>query len=104
MPQGYVVTNEHAWNIAKNLITELCAVATADGYPFDSAEQIARIDKHLKAAPDGLTSIYNDLKNHCLTEVSFVNGAVVNAAKRLNIPAPTHEMIVEMVLAMQERE
>lgn len=103
MPQGYVESNPYAWNMAKKLITEMCATATADGYPFDSAEQIDRIQKHLQAAPDGLTSIYNDLKSGNPTEVSFINGAVVDIAKKLNVPVPTHEIIVDMVHAMEGR-
>ena len=102
-PQGYVVSNAFAWELAKKLIAELCAVATADGYPFDEAEQIARLENHLKAAPDGLTSIYNDLKNHCQTEVSFINGAVLSVAKKLGISVPTHEIVVSLVKAMEER-
>lgn len=103
MPQGYVVEDKNAWKIEKDLLSELCAVATADGYPFDVNEQINRLEKHLKAAPSGLTSIYNDLKNGNPTEVSFINGAVVDAAHRLSIPAPTHKLIVSLVHAMEGR-
>lgn len=103
MPQGYVVEDKNAWEIEKKLLSELCAVATADGYLFDVNEQISRLEKHLKAAPSGLTSIYNDLKNGNSTEVSFINGAVVDAAHRLSIPAPTHELMVSLVHAMEGR-
>ena len=41
--QGYVEQDSHAWTLAEKLIRELCAAATADGYPFDAEEQIARI-------------------------------------------------------------
>ena len=71
------------------LIRELCAAATADGYPFDAEEQIARIRLHLqKKAPDGFTSIYADLKAGRRTEVDVINSAVVEAGHRRNIPVP----------------
>lgn len=103
MPQGYVVENKAAWNMAQKLIREICTVATAEGYPFAANEQIQRIEKHLKNAPDGYTSIYADLKAGRKTEVGVINGAVVEAGRRLGIPVPTHELILDMVRAMEER-
>lgn len=104
VPQGYVAENPAAWDIAKKLIRELCAVASADGYPFDAEEQIARIKKHLENAPDGYTSIYADLKAGRITEAPVINGAVVDAAHRFSIPAPTHELVLSLVHAMEERK
>lgn len=103
MPQGYVVENKAAWNMAQKLIKEICAVATADGYPFSEDEQIERIDRHLRNAPGGYTSIYADLKAGRKTEVAVINGAVVEAGQRLGIPTPTHELILNMVQAMEGR-
>lgn len=103
-PQGYVVKNEYAWEMEKKLLEEMCLVATADGYSFDAKEQTERLRTHLTNAPDGLTSIYNDLKNGRKTEVDVINGAVVDIAKELGINVPTHKMIVNMVKAMEERQ
>ena len=89
--------------LAEKLIRELCAAATADGYSFDAEEQIARIRLHLQKAPDGFTSIYADLKAGRRTEVDVINGAVVEAGHRHNIPVPTHEFVVELVHAMEGR-
>ena len=91
------------WTLAEKLIRELCAAATADGYPFDAEEQIARIRLHLQKAPDGFTSIYADLKAGRRTEVDVINGAVVEAGHRHNIPVPTHEFVMELVHAMEGR-
>ena len=66
-------------------------------------EQIARIRLHLQKAPDGFTSIYADLKAGRRTEVDVINGAVVEAGHRHNIPVPTHEFVVELVHAMEGR-
>lgn len=101
--QGYVEQDSHAWTLTEKLICELCAAATADGYPFDAEEQIARIRLHLQKAPDGFTSIYADLKAGRRTEVDVINGAVVEAGHRHNIPVPTHEFVVELVHAMEGR-
>lgn len=101
--QGYVEQDSHAWALAEKLIRELCAAATAEGYPFDAEEQIARIRLHLQKAPGGFTSIYADLKAGRRTEVDVINGAVVAAGHRHNVPVPTHEFVVELVHAMEGR-
>lgn len=103
MPQGYVVQNPYAWNIAQDLIREICAAATADGYPFDPEAQIERLHNHLTNAPDGLPSIMVDIKNGRKTEASVITGAVVDAAHRLGIPVPVNEMVLSVVHAMEGR-
>ena len=103
VPQGYVEQDPHAWTLAEKLIRELCAAATAEDYPFDAGEQIARIRLHLQKAPAGYTSIYADLKAGRRTEVDVINGAVVKAGHRHHVPVPTHELVVELVHAMEGR-
>ncbi len=104
VPQGYVAENEAAWSLAQKLIREICAVASADGYPFSAEEQIERIRRHLQNAAGGYTSVYADLKAGRRTEVSVINGAVVENGRRLGVETAAHEMIVELVHAMEGRE
>ena len=102
--QGYVAENSYAWEICKDLIREICQTATEEGYPFDEEEQIERITNHLKNAPGGYTSIYADLKNGRKTEVDYISGSVVRAAKRQGKTVPTQELMVRMVHAMEGRK
>ena len=102
--QGYVVENSNAWEICKDLIREICMTAAGEGYSFDEEEQIERIANHLKNAPGGYTSIYADLKNGRKTEVDYISGAVVRAAKRQGKTVPTQIMMVRMVHAMEDRK
>lgn len=101
--QGYVAENSHAWEICKALIREICETAAGEGYSFNEIEQIERIANHLKNAPGGYTSIYADLKNGRRTEVDYISGAVVRAAKRQGKTIPTQELMVHMVHAMEDR-
>ena len=76
-------------------------MANAMGMSFDVDEQITRLYNHLKNAPDGLTSIYSDLKKGRKTEVDYISGAVVNAAGKNGINVPAQDMMVHMVHAME---
>lgn len=101
-PQGYIVENEAAWGICVDLIKEICKTANCLGCNFNEEKQIERIRKHLQAAPNGYTSVYADIKNNRRTEVDYISGAVVSAAKKNKIETPTQEMMIRMVNAMLE--
>ncbi|MBP5307075.1 MAG: 2-dehydropantoate 2-reductase [Paludibacteraceae bacterium] len=101
--QGYVATNPHAWAICQQLISEICLTANAIGCQFSAKEQIDRIYNHLLAAPDGLTSIYSDIRNGRKTEVDVISGTVVNVAGQHNLSVPTEQLMVRMVHALEGR-
>jgi 2-dehydropantoate 2-reductase len=100
-PQGFVAENAHAWEICCDLIREICKAAEGEGCHFDYEEQRERLRKHLEAAPGGYTSIYSDLQNKRKTEADYISGAVVRAARKQGWRAHTHEIILNLVHAME---
>ena len=46
-------------------------------------------------------TIYADLRDGRKTEVDTISGFVVKASKKCNVPAPTHEIMVELVHALE---
>lgn len=103
MPQGYCVDDADAFEVIKLLIHESVAVANADGAVFDEAEQIARIETHLKNARGGLVSVYADLNAGRFTEVDAISGSVIKKGRALGIPTPTHKLIRRLIHALERR-
>ena len=103
VPQGYVAENESAWSICKDLIREICAVAAGEGAVFDQDEQINRIRKHLRAAPDGYASLCVDLQKGRRTEADFITGSVVRAAREQGLSVPVQQTILQLIHAMEGR-
>lgn len=103
VPMGFIANNEHAWNIASRLIREAAEVARGLGLKADEAEIMDKVKKTSINSPDGITSICADLRDGRKTEVETISGSVVRASKKCNVPAPTHEMIVELIHAMEGR-
>jgi len=102
-PQGYAEENEFAWSVCKDLIREICMVAAGEGAIFDPEEQILRIREHLRKAPGGYASLCVDLEKGRKTEVDFITGAVVRAAKEQGLQVPVQETILRLIHAMEER-
>ena len=101
---GYIASNEHAWKMAKTLVHEAIQVASAMGLTFDEEYVIEKVRKTSEGSPEGITSICADLGAGRKTEVDTISGSVVRAARKYNVPAPTHEFIVEMIHAMEEKD
>lgn len=103
VPIGFIAANEHAWKLTCQLIHEAVSVAHGLGLEADEAKIIEDVKQVSVNSPNGITSICADLQNRRKTEVDTISGSVVRASKKCGIPAPTHEMIVELVHAMEER-
>ncbi len=103
VPMGFIAGNDHAWVITRQLIHEAVAVAHGLGLEADEEEITEKVRQTSLGSPEGITSICADLRDGRRTEVNTISGSVVRAAKKCGVPAPTHEMIVELVHAMEER-
>ena len=100
---GYIAGNEHAWNMTVRLIHEAAAVARGLGLKADDEAIIAKVKKTSEMSPNGCTSIRADLRDGRKTEVDTISGSVVRASKKCGVPAPSHEFLVEMVHALEEK-
>lgn len=103
VPMGFIAGNEHAWFITCRLIHEAVEVAHGLGLTADEAEITEKVRKTSLDSPEGITSICSDLRDGRKTEVNTISGSVVRASRKCGVPAPTHELIVEMIHAMEDR-
>lgn len=101
---GFIAKNPHAWVMTERLVKEAVEVAKGLGLDFDEKQIIEDVRSVSVNSPNGFTSIYADLRDGRKTEVDTISGFVVKASKKCGIPAPTHELVVEMVHAMEEKD
>lgn len=83
-------------------IGEACAVAKAKGIRFevdDPAEHTKQIARKTAA---NRSSMLQDVTAKRPTEVSVINGAVVDEGKRLGIPTPVNVVLTDLVLVKQK--
>lgn len=104
VPMGFIAGNEYAWSITKKLIHEAVEVAHGLGLTADEDEITEKVRLTSVNSPEGITSICADLRSGRRTEVNTISGSVVRASKKCHVPAPTHELIVELIHAMEDRQ
>lgn len=104
VPLGFIHEDTNAHKMMEALAREAATVANADcGGGFDEAEVVEGVDAVCRNAPDGYTSIYADVKKGARSEVDTISGSVVETGKRLGIATPYHEMVVDLIHAMENR-
>ena len=103
VPLGYISRNEAAWAMCCQLIREAVDAAAGLGMTFDYNEKVAEVKAVCDRSPNGLTSIYADLRDGRRTEVDTISGSIVRASKKGGVATPSHEFAVQMVHAMEGR-
>lgn len=103
VPIGYIAANEYAWSITKKLIHEAVEVAHGLGLEANEEEITEKVRLTSVNSPEGITSICADIRAGRKTEVNTISGSVVRASKKCGVPAPTHELIVELIHALEDR-
>lgn len=101
VPLGFIASDEHAWTLCCRLIREAVDVAAGMGMEFDYDAKVAEVKAVCENSPNGLTSIYADLKNGRKTEVDTISGSIVRAGSKCGVPTPSHAFLVELIHAME---
>lgn len=104
-PYGELL-KEPAWNIITKIVREAFAVSKAEGIamPQKTAEEYLEFLKTKKIPPTAThyCSMYQDIFAKRLTEVDYINGAIVNLGKKHGIPTPVNEVIVNLTHFKEE--
>ncbi|MBA3325498.1 MAG: 2-dehydropantoate 2-reductase [Rhodobacteraceae bacterium] len=85
------------------ILTEVVAVANAQGIALDYDERWPAITGLLERAVGGKASMLQDFEARRPTEIAVINGAIVDAGRRTGVPTPINETMVWMVEAAERR-
>jgi len=99
---GQLIEHDGTLALMRALLREVVAVAQAQGITLDENERWDAITKLLQGAKTGKASMLQDVENKRRTEIDVINGAIVAAGQRLNIPTPHNHSMVCLVKALEE--
>lgn len=83
-------------------ISEAVSVATAKGINIPYPDPLERVMGVCEATASNVASMLQDVLSNRITEIDFINGAVVREAKAFNIPTPVNHTLTCLVQAIQE--
>ena len=94
-------TNEMQ-RLMRAILEEVVAVAQAQGISLDLHERWETITGLLrKLAPDTKGSMLQDVERRRRTEIDVINGAVVEAGRRLQLPTPYNDAMCGLIKALE---
>ncbi|MCZ0862148.1 ketopantoate reductase family protein [Methanocorpusculum vombati] len=95
-----------AWNIITEIVREAFAVSKAEGVelPQKSAEEYLEFLRNEKIPPTAghYSSMYQDIAGGRMTEVDYINGAIVRLGAKHGIATPVNRTIVNLTHFKEE--
>jgi 2-dehydropantoate 2-reductase len=84
------------------ILHETVAVAHAQGIALNEEERWDEITSLLKRSAGAKPSMLQDVEKGRRTEIEVINGAVVAAGRRLNIPTPYNDTMVCLIRSLED--
>jgi 2-dehydropantoate 2-reductase len=100
-PNGIVLSDEHAGEVARSLAQEAATVANAMRIPLPFTDPWSYVRSIVEQTAEMDNSMLNDLRSGAPTEIEFVNGAVVAAGRRAAVPTPYNETVTALMKARE---
>ncbi len=100
-PNGIVLRDEHAGEVARSLAQEAATVANAMRIPLPFTDPWSYVRTIVEQTAGLDSSLLNDLRAGAPTEIDFINGAVVAAGRRAAVPTPYNETVTALVKARE---
>ena len=84
------------------VVDEAVAVAKAKQVSLPYPDPLSRVIDVCRATSENVASMLQDVLNERMTEIAFINGAIVREGKALGIPTPVNFVLTCLVEAIQE--
>ena len=100
-PNGVVLADANAGELARSLAQEAAAVASAMRIALPFNDPWSYVRSIVEQTADLFNSMVFDLKAGAKTENDHINGAVVAAGRRAAVPTPYNEAMFRLIRARE---
>lgn len=101
---GDMLANKKCMEFATNIMKEVQAIAAAEGVK-NTQNMIEKTIEHLHTmAPEGKTSMLQDIEAGRKTEVDMFAGTMIKLGQKHNIQTPYNKVLKEMIEILQENQ
>ena len=100
-PNGELLESTAITKQLSDAVREAAAVARARGIQIVTDPVAVTLEVCIQTGLN-ISSMLQDVRNRRLTEIDSINGAIVNAARELQIPVPVNEELVRKVKEIEK--
>lgn len=102
VPQGYLGQTKEGYELAHSIVSEVCYVAKEKGISVDEKQVHKTVDmlftQHFEHSP----SMLQDVQRQRMTEVEFINGAVVREAEKMGLCVPVTKVLYYLIRILEQ--
>jgi len=102
LKNGRLPDIEGAMTVMRMAVGEAESVAHAKGINLPYPNPFERVLEVCRATAENKASMLQDILEQRITEIQFINGAVVREGKKIGIPTPVNLTLASLVSAIQE--
>ncbi len=102
LKNGLLPAIEGARAVMRMAVGEAASVAHAKGINLPYSNPFERVLEVCRGTAENKASMLQDILGERITEIQFINGAVVREGKKLGIPTPVNLTLTSLVSAIQE--
>ncbi len=102
LKNGYLSEYETTRSVMEMAVKEAVEVAKAKKITLPYNDPMDRVLKVCRDTANNTASMLQDVLNRRITEVEYINGAIVEEGRKLNIPTPVNHTLTCLVRAIHE--
>jgi 2-dehydropantoate 2-reductase len=100
-PNGIILTNPQAEELSRALAQEAATVANAIRIALPFSDPWSYVRAIVEATAEVPNSMTYDLANGKITEIDYINGAIVATGRRAAVPTPYNDAVARIIRARQ---
>jgi len=102
LPNGKLLDYKETKEIMADLVNEALQVTSAKGIQLTLADPLESVYETAQKTAANRSSMLQDFDNHRVTEINFINGAIVREAEKLAIDVPVNRTITRLVKTLED--
>ncbi|MDR2301463.1 MAG: 2-dehydropantoate 2-reductase [Deltaproteobacteria bacterium] len=99
---GLLIKKPESEALMTQAVNEAAAVAKAEGVTLETDDPVAYAKKVCQNSAENICSMLQDVRAKKQTEISAINGAIVNLGKKHQIPTPINGVLTDLVKSIQQ--
>lgn len=103
IPNGELPEHEEGARLMKGAVREAVEVAEAAGVKLDYDRTLARVVEVARDTAENVNSMLADVRAGRRTEIDAISGGIVELGRRLGVPTPVNDELVERIRKFEAR-
>ena len=94
---GELINDRDLRAIMRGVVCEAVTVAQAKGLDFQPGQMVHEVEEICRLTAGNISSMLQDVRRGSLTEIDYINGAIVREGERLGVETPLNHLLTRLI-------